>query len=217
MNILLQKGFNTLGIDIFVILYHVWLYHRLGISEKTTWSQIALSVINFLFLRQLILLSVPFLNFNSEYTDQTIFVIIQTGFFYLVQEFYMYFVHRFMHWSKICYNWIHRLHHTAKAECFTTAMYMSPIEILLHIFPDLMIGPIIFHFYYGYIYKEAFAIWTCLATFYFIWSHSGADSQYMPSVQHHWLHHKYYTVNYGTWLTDSLFGTIKHYDKCNDK
>ncbi|ARF09979.1 fatty acid hydroxylase superfamily [Indivirus ILV1] len=213
MTIQLQKGFNTMGIDIFVILYHIWLYHRVGISPLITWSQMIFSFMNFIFLRQLILWTVSFLNFNSEYTNNTFFVLFQVGFFYLIQEFYMYFAHRFMHWNKFLYNWVHRRHHLLNAECFTTATYMSPIEIIVHIYPNIILGPVIFNFYFGYIFKEAFFIWSCLANFYFVWSHSGVnDSQYMPSIKHHWLHHKYYNVNYGSWLTDKLFGTIRYND-----
>lgn len=214
MDQLLQKGFNTLGIDIFMIAYHTWLYHRLGISIQTTWSNLGLSCINFFLLRQLIIWGLPFISFNAEFTNNTIAVLLQVAFFYFVQEIYMYFIHRLMHKIKFLYIWIHRRHHLAKAECFTTAMYMSPLEIILHIYPDLMLGPVILYNYCGYIYKEAFTIWTCLATFYFIWSHSGVtDSLYMPSSKDHWLHHKYYNVNYGSGLLDRIFGTALYEDR----
>ena len=101
------------------------------------------------------------------------------------------------------------MHHDVKGECFSTAMYMSPVEILIHIFPNAMIGPIIVFLFKGFIYKEGFIFWICLSVFYFIWSHTGiTDSQYMPSVKHHYDHHKYYNCNYGTVLTDTIFGTV---------
>lgn len=213
MSIMLQKGVSSTGIDIFTILYHIWLYYRVGISKQTKWSQIALSFINFILLRQCVLWTIPFINFNFEYTNRILFVIFQVGVFYLIQELYMYFIHRLLHWSKLLYTWVHRQHHLLKAECFTTASYMSPIEIIIHIYPNVILGPIIFNYYNGYILKESFIIWMCLAIFYFVWSHSGvSDLKYMPSVKHHWLHHKYYNVNYGTWLTDGIFRTIRYED-----
>ena len=214
MNVELQEGFNNLGVDIFVILYHIWLYHRLGISKDTTWKHIIVNFLNYLFLRQLILWTIAKMYFNAESTNQTIVVIIQTCFFYIVQEFYMYGIHRFMHWNKFCYKWVHKMHHDVKGECFSTAMYMTPMEIALHIFPDLMIGPVIWHWGFGFVHKEAFMIWTCIATFYFIWTHSGVmDSEYMPSTEFHWLHHKYYNVNYGSWISDSIFRTAMYEEK----
>ena len=208
MDILLQKGFNTLGIDIFVLGYHIWLYHRVGISNKTTWSELGLSTFNFFLLRQLLLWTIPYISFNSEFTSNTIFVLLQIGFFYFIQEIYMYFIHRLMHKIKFLYIWVHQLHHKAKAECFTTAMYMSPLEVILHIYPDVILGPVIWYLCFGYIYKEAFSLWVITANFYFVWSHSGVmDSQYMPSAKSHWLHHKYYNVNYGSLFSDRLFGT----------
>lgn len=213
----LQYGFNTLGLDIFAILYHIWLYHRLGISKKTTLKHIVISFLNFVLLRQIILTSVSMLKFNVENTDKTVAVIIQITFFYTVQEFCMYGIHRFVHWNKFCYRWIHKMHHEVKAECFSTAMYMSPLEIIFHIFPDLMLGPTIWVWGFEFIYKEAFIIWTCLATFYFIWTHSGVkDSPYMPSTEFHWLHHKYYTVNYASWISDSIFNTAIFKDISKD-
>ena len=214
MEIELQKGFNNLGLDIFVFLYHVWLYHRLGISKKTTLYHLIVSAFNFCLLRQLILWILPVISFNIENTDQTISVVFQTTFFYLVQEFYMYGTHRLLHWSPFLYTYVHKMHHEVKGECFSTAMYMTSWEIIVHIFPDLMLGPLIWYFFNGFIYKEAFMIWTCLATFYFIWTHSGVmDSPYMPSTLHHWLHHKYPKSNFGSALSDNIFGTTMHEDK----
>jgi len=207
----LQRSFNTFWIDVAIFAYHVWLYHRLGISKKTKPIEVVVSIFNFFLLRQMILWSLPHMSFNKENTDKTIMVITQVAIFYLFQEFYMYGIHRYCHYNKFLYKWVHKIHHDIEGECFSTAMYMSPLEMVIHIFPDLMIGPIIIHLFDGYIFKESFIIWTCLASFYFVWSHSGVkDSQYMPSVDHHLLHHKFYNCNYGSWLSDSLFGTIKY-------
>lgn len=204
----LQKGFNTLGIDIFTILYHIWLYHRVGISRETTFRQLGLAIFNFLLLRQVIIYTLPYMNFNSEQTDMTIPVIIQITFFYLIQEVWMYSAHRYLHYNKLLYKWIHSVHHEVKGECFSTAMYMNPVETLIFIYPNLMLGPVLLHLYLGWLYKESLIIWTVLATFYFIWSHSGVtDSPYMPNVNHHLNHHLRLVGNYGSYFTDTLFGT----------
>jgi sterol desaturase/sphingolipid hydroxylase (fatty acid hydroxylase superfamily) len=204
-----QKNFNNLGLDLFVVFYNIWLYHRVGISKDTKLSQIIFAGFNFLLLRQLILWTLPLMTFNAEQTDQTIPMILQIVFFYAIQELYMHRVHLIMHKVKFLYSYIHSVHHTTKGSDFSLAFYLHPLETIFFIYPNLMLGPIVLHCYLGFLYKEAMIIWTILATFYFIWSHSGViDSPYMPDVKSHFSHHKYLNGNYGSWITDSLFGTL---------
>jgi len=207
----LQSGFNTLGLDIFTVLYHIWLYHRVGISKDTTMPQLALAVCNFLLLRQLIIWTLPIIRFNSEQTDRTIIVLLQVIWYWICNELYMYWAHRCLHYNKFLYSNIHYMHHQVKGECFSTAMYMHPLETVLFIYPNLMLGPFLLYLYQGWVYKESMLIWTCLATFYFIWSHSGVtDSQYMPSTIHHLSHHGRLNCAFGSIITDTLFGTMPH-------
>jgi sterol desaturase/sphingolipid hydroxylase (fatty acid hydroxylase superfamily) len=203
-----QWGFNNLGIDLFVVFYNIWLYHRIGISKDTKLNQIALSAVNVLLLRQIILWTLPMILFNAEQTNMTIPMILQIVFFYVVQELYMHQIHRIMHKVKFIYSYVHSWHHTVKAEDFSTAFYMHPLEIIFFIYPNLMLGPFILYCYLGFLYKESMIIWTGLATFYFIFSHTGVESDYLPSTRHHWLHHKYLVGNFGSWLSDTLFGTV---------
>jgi sterol desaturase/sphingolipid hydroxylase (fatty acid hydroxylase superfamily) len=148
------------------------------------------------------------MTFNAEQTDQTIPMIFQIGFFYIVQELYMHRVHLIMHKVKFLYNYIHTVHHQISGDSFIVAFYMHPLEIVFFIYPNLMLGPILLHWYLGFLYKESMIIWTIVATFYFIWSHSGVmDSPYMPSAKWHYLHHKYQLGNFGSWITDNIFGT----------
>lgn len=206
----LQNNFNTFWLNIAFLMYHIWLYYRLGISNKTKILEIIISIANFFLLRQMILWSLGRMYFNIETTNKFIEVMFQLTVFYLLQEFYMYAIHKYFHYNKFLYKWVHQMHHDIKAECFTTAMYMSPLEIIFHIFPDLMIGPIFVHSLNGFIYKESFIIWVCASSFYFIWSHSGEEkSNYMPSVKHHLDHHKYLNCNYGSPLSDGIFGTTR--------
>lgn len=189
-----------------MILYHVCLYFHLGVNPKTTWKGWLVSGFNFLLLRTLIVYTFPIMSFNRRWS-LNIDVISQLTFFYLTEELYMYAAHRFMHWNKWLYMNIHSVHHEVMGDCFTTAMYMHPIEMMTHIFPDLMIGPTIIHIYKGWIYKEAMVAWMFLSTFYFIYSHSGGT---LVSTKHHWLHHKYYNCNYGSIITDTIFRTCKN-------
>jgi sterol desaturase/sphingolipid hydroxylase (fatty acid hydroxylase superfamily) len=113
-----------------------------------------------------------------------------------------------MHKVKFLYTHIHSWHHITRAESFSVAFYMHPVEIVFFIYPNLMLGPIILHWYLGFLYKEAMIIWTIMATFYFIFSHTGIESPYLPATKWHWLHHSTPSRgNYGSWLSDTIFGT----------
>jgi len=208
----LQKGFNTTLIDVAVIAFHVWLYHRKGINPNSTVIELITSLLNFLMLRQFIIWSLTIMNFNKDITDNSYTLILELACYWLLQELYMYWVHRLMHKVKFLYNNIHRIHHITKAEDCFVAFFMHPLEVLFFIYPNLMVGPFIIQVYYGYTDKSAFIIWVCLATFYFVWSHSNDSNtipdSYFPSTKHHWMHHLRQNCHYGSWLTDTIFGTI---------
>lgn len=204
---LYQAGFDVTFLDIFVIIYHMILYLILGIDRKTNINHIFVSICNIILLRYMIVKTLSILYFNITYVID-ITVITQILFYYIVQEFYMYWAHRCLHKIKLLYNNIHYRHHILRAECFSTSFYMSPLEIIINIYPNLLLGPFLYYYWYGFLLKESLFIWTCLATFYFVWSHTNAHYTFMPSTLFHWQHHKYYTCNYGSWMTDKLFGTI---------
>lgn len=195
-------------VEIFLGVYYICLFWKFGIGKNTQLEQILMSVINLVILRYMIMETLPCITFS--YNVNPIIDIFQFVLFYLIQEFYMYGIHILMHKIKFIYRNIHSVHHEAKGECWSTAMYMHPIEIAIHIYPDLMLGPLLYSKIFE-VSNVAFIAWTIAATFWFVWSHSGQNISYMPSVKHHWLHHKYYNCNYGSWITDTLFGTNRLY------
>jgi sphinganine C4-monooxygenase len=127
---------------------------------------------------------------------------------YVIEDLYGYFIHRYMHYNKKLYNWVHLQHHIYHGDCFLTAFYVHGVELIAFYFVGLVIGPLVISNFW-YISFLGYNFWLIGATFFLVWSHTGLNIPYMPSTTIHFNHHKYYNVNYGTAFSDWIFGTLK--------
>ena len=143
-----------------------------------------------------------------ERNNENLKAIIELTLCYFIEDIYGYFLHRYMHNNKTLFKYVHQQHHRTQAECFITAFDVHIVELIAFYFVGLLIGPILISKFWTISFL-GYNMWLCAATFFLIWSHTGIDIKWMPDTKFHKLHHKHYTVNYGTAFSDLLFGTAR--------
>jgi len=130
--------------------------------------------------------------------------------FFIVEDFYFYWVHRALHHKSI-YKYVHKLHHTHAAPFGMAAEYAHPIETAILGF-GTMLGPILFA-------RHLLTLWIWLAVRLMetVEDHSGYEFPYSPTncipfwggAVHHDYHHKEFEGNYASVFTlwDWVFST----------
>ena len=122
-------------------------------------------------------------------------------------EFFFYYGHRFLHWSRI-YRYIHKRHHEFTAPIAVAALYCHPVEHVLANMLPVFAGPFI-----AGSHLLCLCIWLCVANINAVNSHCGYTLPGMPSSLQHDFHHYRFRNNYGVLgLLDWLHGTSKVYD-----
>jgi len=148
----------------------------------------------------------------------------QMIFFYFIEDFYFYWVHRLLHYGWFYKN-IHKVHHEHNAPFGIAAEYAHPVEtIFLGI--GTALGPIIICLYQG---SHLFTLWVWLL--FRLWQtvevHSGYDFPWSPNhfipfwggADFHDFHHMSFVGNYASTFTycDKLFGTDDKYQAWKKK
>jgi len=132
--------------------------------------------------------------------------------FLVIEDFYFYWMHRFLHWKKI-YKYVHKVHHEHKSPFGITAEYAHPIETVV-LGLGTLLGPLL-------LCRHLFTLWVYLGVR--LWEtvedHSGYDVPFNPTnlipfwggPVHHDFHHKTFDGPYSSIFTycDYLFGTDK--------
>lgn len=141
-------------------------------------------------------------------------IALQIPFFYFVEDFWFYWIHRLLHWGPM-YRWIHKVHHEHSAPFGIAAEYAHPLEsFMLAIgtgIGPLMVGAHLFTMW----------IWLFFRVYQVVSVHSGYNFPWSPN---HWIplwggaefhdyHHKTFSGNYASTFTiwDHVFGTDKNY------
>jgi len=135
--------------------------------------------------------------------------------FFIMEDFYVYWLHRYMHENKWFYKNVHKIHHEFKAPFGIVGEYAHPAETLL-LGVGTLYGPAIFSAHLLTVW-----IWTIVRTFEVIDVHSGYDfpwslNNWFPlycGAQFHDFHHRTFIGNYSTTFRycDKLFGTDTTY------
>ena len=135
-------------------------------------------------------------------------LIYELFFFMVIEEIFFYYGHRLLH-SKLFYGAIHKIHHEWTSPIGVVAIYCHPIEhIMTNIFPVLL-GPLIMKSHIAVIW-----LWSSIAIFNAILTHSGYHLPWMLSPEAHDYHHKIFTEIYGIFgILDYLHGTDKRFRK----
>lgn len=151
-------------------------------------------------------------------TPQT--VLIQIIYFFLVEDYMNYWIHRWLHLPWL-YKHIHSVHHEYNSPFSLVAAYAHPIEVILLGIPTFT-GPLLItpHLY-------TLFIWQTFRNFEAIDIHSGYEFPYsirnlFPSyagTRHHDYHHYMHSGNFASVFTwcDRLYGTHLGYESFQKK
>jgi sterol desaturase/sphingolipid hydroxylase (fatty acid hydroxylase superfamily) len=126
----------------------------------------------------------------------------------IFHEAHFFLIHRMIHWPPL-YRWVHRVHHNSVNPSPWSSLSMHPVEHLLY-FSTVLLHVIIPS-------NPILAIYQLhLAGFGAVVGHIGfdriefgKDKAFATHAYTHYLHHKYFEVNYGDGLVpfDKLLGT----------
>lgn len=142
-------------------------------------------------------------------------VFVQVVFFFLVEDYANYWIHRWLH-TPFLYKYVHSVHHEYTAPFALAATYAHPVEIIMLGIPTflgpLMVGPHLLTLW----------IWMLARNYEAIDIHSGYEfpwniNSYLPwyaGTQHHDFHHYMHSGNFASvfvWC-DKLYGTDLQYE-----
>lgn len=127
----------------------------------------------------------------------------------VVHEMHFYFIHRAMHWAPV-YSWVHSVHHNSVNPSPWSSLSMHPVEGALYFGVALWTLAVPCH-------PFLVVLFFSLAGFGAVVGHIGfekleitQDTVQSSSAYSHYLHHKYFDVNYsdnGVFPLDQWFGS----------
>jgi methylsterol monooxygenase len=139
--------------------------------------------------------------------------------FLIIEDFYFYWIHRFLHWGPI-YPYIHKIHHHHAAPFGLAAEYAHPVETIF-LGLGTMLGPFLCA-------THLFTVWAWLflRLFQTVEAHAGYDYPWSPNrfipfwggAEYHDFHHMAFTGNYASTFIvwDRVFGTdVKYHEHRN--
>lgn len=147
-------------------------------------------------------------------------ILIQIVYFFLVEDFLNYWLHRLLH-TPWLYRHVHSVHHSFDAPFSITAAYAHPAEVVILAMPTF-VGPLVIspHLY-------TLMLWQVLRNFEAIDIHSGYElpfsfKTFFPAyagASHHDYHHYMHSGNFASVFTwcDFLYGTDLGYQNFNAK
>jgi sterol desaturase/sphingolipid hydroxylase (fatty acid hydroxylase superfamily) len=126
----------------------------------------------------------------------------------IFHEFHFFCIHRLIHWGPL-YRWVHRVHHNSVNPSPWSSLSMHPIEQLLY-FSSSLIHVIVPSNPILAIYQLHYAgFGAVVGHIGFDKIETGEEAAFDSHAYAHYLHHKYFEVNYGDGLVplDKWFGT----------
>lgn len=132
----------------------------------------------------------------------------------ILEDFYHYWAHRFLHWKAI-YKYVHKVHHYHTAPFGIAAEYAHPVETVFLGF-GTMLGPIVLMVMSTFHLMTLYT-WLSLRLIQTVEVHSGYSFPFWPTkiipfwggAKFHDLHHMTFSSNYASTFTlwDRVFGT----------
>eukprot|EP00871_Galdieria_phlegrea_P006073 jgi/Galph1/953/GphlegSOOS_G5683.1 len=147
-------------------------------------------------------------------------VFTQVLFFFLVEDFGNYWLHRWLH-TPWAYKTIHAVHHEYSAPFALAATYAHPLEVIILGVPTfagpMMIGPHLFTLWVWLMMRQYEAV-DIHSGYEFPWNLNSYLSFY-GGTEHHDYHHYLYSGNFASIFTwcDSLYGTNLSYKVRKEK
>ena len=185
-------------------------YNRLPLIVFNIFSLISISSIGLYFLYPIMFDNEIEINFTS--------IMIQLFIILIIDDFYFYILHSWMHSNKYILDKIHRVHHRVISPFALEYIYVHPLEWMLG-----YVGPFLAIFCISLVSPVnilSFWLYQLIRNLHELDVHSGFKSFFSKWIpfwgesEHHDLHHEKLNGNYATTFTiwDSIFKT-----KLNDK
>lgn len=207
--------------DNYRIHTHKWPWE----SNKEEWNKLRNRTFVLIFVNQIVVLGLLYikyfllgkkLEFRSDWYSAPLplEIIWQFIFFLMCDDFWFYWVHRFLHWDKI-YPYVHKIHHEHKVTVSFASEYAHPLEFIIgNIFP-VNFGPLILgnnvHIVTAFMWMVFRIVKTTEAHsgYEFSWSPIRLLPYQIPSDFHSY-HHLKFKGNYGSFFRfwDEFSGTI---------
>lgn len=158
--------------------------------------------------------SLKFYPYRLERNITNIIILKEILIISLIADFLFYWLHRMVHLPKL-YKKIHKKHHEYKHSFAFVHHYMSRIDAIIFIFPQIIPALLIHSHIWSMILAFVWTQWNAIL------GHSGYRSYiwekyfnwipYMHSTYHD-IHHLEFNYNYGAvyTFTDKIFGTFKN-------
>ena len=167
------------------------------------WNKESNYVIHVVLKNQFLYTSLYILPFNyyPEPFISNLHIIWQLPVIILLTDIIFYTSHRYFHYNKILYKYIHKTHHEYDPPIASAALYAHPIE---HLFVNLLSTVLPLFIVRANLFVAL--LWAIIASVNVVIAHSGI----WPSDPHT-THHKYLNCNYGAGplLIDKLFQTFR--------
>jgi sterol desaturase/sphingolipid hydroxylase (fatty acid hydroxylase superfamily) len=138
--------------------------------------------------------------------------------FFLIEDFYFYWIHRFLHWKRI-YKYIHKVHHVHTAPFGIAAEYAHPVETMFLGFGTIF-PPVLFSWFQG-MHLLTLYTWLIVRLFQTVEVHTGYDfpwslNRWLPGwagAEFHDFHHMTFDSNFSSTfrIWDNVFGTAAPY------
>lgn len=139
-------------------------------------------------------------------------IVLQLGFFILLDDFLFYWLHRGLHESRWLYQKVHSVHHRVTTPWAITGHYVHPVEYILTGMV-MLAGPILLGSHVVTLY-----VWIIVRQWEAAEGHAGYDFRWSPTrlipfsdgATHHDFHHAKVIGNYAGFFPwwDTAFGTL---------
>ena len=182
------------------------------ISYETFLKRIPLCSFNILILIILNVIALQYFDdfFLKEYFSPGI-LCLEVFIVLIIDDFFFYFLHKYMHTNKFIYKKIHKIHHRANTPIPIEYIYVHPFEWM-----SGMIGPFIGMVLMGGISFYSYVIYLLVRNFHELHIHSGILTSKLFKIlpfygtnEHHDMHHSKRDGNYSSTFTylDYFFKT----------
>lgn len=211
---------NVLGFiaSILPIYFKSLLRYRIQdkkIDSKVFFSRLPLIFFNIFILSLVSSVGLYFMFplFDSGLVFSPLLIFLQLAFILIADDFFFYFLHRWMHQNKYVLRTVHRIHHKAFSPLALEYLYVHPLEWMMgYIGPFIGLGVIAL---FSPISCWSFWLYMLIRNVHELEIHSGFRSkinQWIPfwgENEHHDKHHAKLNGNYASTFTfwDRVFGT----------
>ncbi|MGU7772746.1 sterol desaturase family protein [Burkholderia sp. MR1-5-21] len=144
-----------------------------------------------------------------EWHDRPLYLLMLTLLAPVVHEVHFYFVHRAIHWGPL-YKWVHSVHHNSVNPSPWSSLSMHPVESAVYFGVALWVLAVPSHPFLAVYFFHLAGFGAVVGHIGFDRLEIGEQSARKSHAYAHYLHHKYFEVNYcdnGTFPLDKWFGS----------